>query len=344
MSAHEETGCGSVSESADCHPVVTQKRWHSTRNELAASHCESSACSRSPKGWSKALAVICKKAAVEWSFKQLLCCTILGPTEWKSEFATKVRYPNSHSVYVPTETKNLLKRPRHTRALLQRKHDRLDVWKVFLLSLVGMGVFLWDHHQRNCYWKMTSKQVFSSLCDSQHTERRESYVPLRKIRHQWRVFSGLYLSQLSRFNEVRPPCLYQGPNFEHHGSVFHYSFCGLKTFQCHTGNAHVETGFGSVSEIADCHTVVTKKRWHSTGSEPATWCCELSVCFRNPKVWNKALTVRSKKTVIGWSFKQLLGHTILGLMERRMCILLPKSSIQIHTEYVYMQNGKIFQK
>ena len=76
---------------------------------------------------------------------------------------------------------------------------------------------------------MTSKQAFSSLCDSQHTERRESYVPLRKIRHQWRVFSGLYLSQLSRFNEVRPPCLHQGPNFECHCSVFHCSFCGLKT-------------------------------------------------------------------------------------------------------------------
>ena len=66
--------------------------------------------------------------------------------------------------------------------------------------------------------------------------------------------------------------------------------------------------------------------------------------LQKSKVWNKALTVRSKKTVIGWSFKQLLGRTVLGLMERKMCILSPKSNIQIHNKYVYMKNGKIFQK
>lgn len=79
---------------------------------------------------------------------------------------------------------------------------------------------------------MISKQAFSSLCDSQHTECRESCVPLRKIRHQWRVFSGLYLSKLSRFSDVRPPCLGRGPSFECHGSVFPCSFCGLKTHSC----------------------------------------------------------------------------------------------------------------
>lgn len=41
-----------------------------------------------------------------------------------------------------------------------------------------------------------------------------------------------------------------------------------------------------------------------------------SVCFRNQKCGAK-LTVRSKKTVIGWSFKQLLGRTVVGLMERK---------------------------
>lgn len=44
-------------------------------------------------------------------------------------------------------------------------------------------------------------------------------------------------------------------------NVFPYTFCGLKnTFLCHTGNDCEETGYGSVSESADCHPVVTQKR------------------------------------------------------------------------------------
>lgn len=31
-----------------------------------------------------------------------------------------------------------------------------------------------------------------------------------------------------------------------------------------------------------------------------------------------------KKTVIGWSFKQLLGRTVVGLMEREKCVFVAK--------------------
>ena len=44
------------------------------------------------------------------------------------------------------------------------------------------------------------------------------------------------------------------------------------TFLCDTGNAYVETGCGSVSEIADCHTVVTKKSESESENEVAQLC------------------------------------------------------------------------
>ena len=222
---------------------------------------------------------------------------------------------------------------------------------------------------------MISKQAFSSLCGSQHTERRESYVPLRKIRHQWRVFSGLYLSKLSRFNEVRPPCLHEGPSFECHGNVFHCSFCGLKThsyvipempmwkqavavylklliamllllrkvkvksLNCVrliatpwtvARQAPLSMGFSrqeywsglpfpSLGDLsnpgikprspalqADALSSeppgkpLTKKRWHSTGNEPATWCCKLPVCFRNQKCGTKLSLSEVRKRLLDW--------------------------------------------
>ena len=77
----------------------------------------------------------------------------------------------------------------------------------------------------------------------------------------------------------------------------------------------METGCGSVSESADCLTVVTQKRLHSTGIEPGDGRCESPACLRNPKGWNKALVVRSKKAAIGWCFELLLGRTFLGTTE-----------------------------
>ena len=77
----------------------------------------------------------------------------------------------------------------------------------------------------------------------------------------------------------------------------------------------METGCGSVSESADCLTMVTQKRLHSTGIEPGNGRCESPACLRNPKGWNNTLTFRSKKRAIGWSVKELLGHTALGPTE-----------------------------
>ena len=103
-----------------------------------------------------------------------------------------------------------------------------------------------------------------------------------------------------------------------------------------------ENRLWSVSKSADCHPVVTQ-RWHLTGNEAAASCWEPPACFRNPKGWTEMLGVRSKKTGIWWSLKQLLGRIVLGLIERKMRILSPMSVIQIHTQYVYLQYGKFFQ-
>ena len=80
----------------------------------------------------------------------------------------------------------------------------------------------------------------------------------------------------------------------------------------------METGCGSVSESADCLTMVTQKRLHSTGIEPGDGRCESPACLRNPKGWNKALAVRTNKGGTGWIFKELLGCTTLWATERKM--------------------------
>ena len=56
----------------------------------------------------------------------------------------------------------------------------------------------------NWYWKMTSKQAFSSSMWLSASECRESYVPSRKVRLPWRVcFQASIYQELSRCEEVR---------------------------------------------------------------------------------------------------------------------------------------------
>ena len=74
--------------------------------------------------------------------------------------------------------------------------------------------------------------------------------------------------------------------------------------------AHEEAGCGSVSESAGCHTVVTSSRCQFTSNRPTVGIWEPPTCFRNPKVWSKVSTVRSKKIAIGWIFKRLLSHIV----------------------------------
>ena len=67
-----------------------------------------------------------------------------------------------------------------------------------------------------------------------------------------------------------------------------------------------------------------------TGNGPEARSCEPPPCFRNPKVWSKAIAVKSKNTTIGWIFKELLGPTTLGATEGKVQILPPRSRIQLH--------------
>ena len=72
----------------------------------------------------------------------------------------------------------------------------------------------------------------------------------------------------------------------------------------------------------------------SSGEPPA--------CFRNLKWWTKAITVRSKITIV-WIFKQLLGSTLLWPSERKLQILPTRSRIQVHTQDVAPPYPWIFQ-
>ena len=51
--------------------------------------------------------------------------------------------------------------------------------------------------------------------------------------------------------------MHRGPNFQsrHYVSLHFPSL--VDTFLGNTGTVHEETGYGSVSESAECHTVVT---------------------------------------------------------------------------------------
>ena len=81
-------------------------------------------------------------------------------------------------------------------------------------------------------------------------------------------------------------------------------------------------------------------RWYSTGNRSAARSGETLAWFRNPKGWIKAIAVRSKKRVIGWIFKQLLGITVLGPTEKNANYA-TNSVIQVHTQDMsskYTQN------
>ena len=83
-------------------------------------------------------------------------------------------------------------------------------------------------------------------------------------------------------------------------------------------------------------------RWNSL--EMGQRSSEPPPCFRNPKVWSKAITVRSKNSkAIGWIFKELLGPAALGATEGKARILPPRSSVQLPTHGVSPQDPRTFQ-
>ena len=189
-----------MSGSADCHTVVTQKMWPSTGNEPAASHYELPVCFRNPKGWNNALTFRSKKRAIGWSVKELLGHTALRPTEWKYEFATKVWYPNSHSVYISTEAR-ICKKDLGTPDLCYRENMMDQMFGRWFCFPCECGGLPYTHTIRvDWYWKMSSKQAFQAVSDTQHSKHRKSYVPSRKVRHKWKVcFQASNYQELSRF-------------------------------------------------------------------------------------------------------------------------------------------------
>ena len=76
---------------------------------------------------------------------------------------------------------------------------------------------------------------------------------------------------------------------------------------------------------------------------PMTRCCDLPACFRITKGWRKDNSVRSKTSATGCIFKQLLGHTALGPPERKTQILPLRYSIQVDTQFVSLQDPRMFQ-
>ena len=87
-----------------------------------------------------------------------------------ANLATTVQYSTSHSVYVPTKTKNFLKRPRLTRFLIQKMWwtscwesgfvFHVIVWPFLMLTLSGeIDTEKWPSSKR-----------FQGVHDCQHTE------------------------------------------------------------------------------------------------------------------------------------------------------------------------------
>ena len=80
--------------------------------------------------------------------------------------------------------------------------------------------------------------------------------------------------------------------------------------------------------------------WHSTGNGLVARSFKTNGCFRNPK----AITVRSKKTALKWIFNQLLGHALFRPIEIKFQIVPPRSSVQVHIQFVSPPVCKNFTK
>lgn len=141
---------------------------------------------------------------------------------------------------------------------------------------------------------------------------------------------------------MRSPGLSRGPIFQSLGSVSLQILSLVSTFQDHSGMPMMKQAM----EECPCVLCVILSlpneltfHWKWARDQELWTAC----CFRNPERWNKAIIVRSKKTGIKWTFRQLLGHNVLSPMERIMQILPPRSAIKIHIQDVSLQYPRIFQ-
>ena len=193
----------------------------------------------------------------------------------------------------------------------------------------------------HCHWITTSKQAHSS-CVTLSTQETGKAVFLggRKGIHREWVFRPLFAASvlLLRRQTSRPAPRASAP--ESGPCVSLYILSLANTFLGQSGTAHEEEGCGSVSEGAGCHAGVTWSRSPCTSNGPQVRSYAPALCWRYPKARNKASSVRRRKTGMGWIFKQLLGHTVLGLPERDMRILAPRPGIQGRAQGVFPAGSK----
>lgn len=165
---------------------------------------------------------------------------------------------------------------RHTRSLLYRKLDRINVCMLVLPSFWVWGPSQQSNHEGKLLLKNNLQVgIPSSVWLSTHSMLGK-VCSFKEGRHQqWVCFQVSIYQELSRCYNVRPPCLPSGSNFKSQRAVCFSHFLSLiNTFLWCTRTAHEETGCRSVSGSAGCHTVVTLVKWHSIVHRPAAGNCE----------------------------------------------------------------------
>ena len=96
----------------------------------------------------------------------------------------------------------------------------------------GCGSPPWEQGLRgHCHWKMTSKQALSSRVWLSVCRRLTKLSSLEEGKASTEIlFSGLYLQQVFRFSDVRPPDLDWGSQFQSQGHMSPCTFLDLQTY------------------------------------------------------------------------------------------------------------------
>ena len=130
--------------------------WHFTGNGPPDRSGERTACFRNYMGWTKSVAVRNKKTDIGWIFRQLVCQTVLLPTERKEWILVHTQDVS------PQDQKFSRYTWAHWTSLTEKTwwNRHLDACFPFL----WLGGLPYRHTLRgNCDWKMNSKQMFSSI-------------------------------------------------------------------------------------------------------------------------------------------------------------------------------------
>ena len=137
----------------------------------------------------------------------------------------------------------------------------------------------------NYFWKMTSKQGFtSSVWLSTHRMLGKlCYFKVEKASTE-SMFSGLYLAGTVLLQRCESYRFTQRTLLPETGQCVSLPLQGLvNTFLGHSWTTHEGEGCGSVSGSAGCHTVVTQTRRLFTGYGSVARSCKPPACFRTLK-------------------------------------------------------------